>query len=153
MSFFLDAAFFAAENVLDRLLRKRGTALADSPCLYVIEHGAHEPLEVVTVVGPVAGVFGGDKGVDQVDRNIAVGDIDAVVRVEESAEQVFAVLVKDACFAGEHLQNIGAVELVVRIAFREDLEHDNVEGDVADKGYEKEGDNNFNEFMHVFVNC
>jgi hypothetical protein len=54
-------------------------------------------------VGPVTGVFGGDKGVDQVDRNVAIRDIDAVVRVEECSQQVFTVFVENACFAGEYL--------------------------------------------------
>ena len=83
LEFFLDAAFFASENVLDRLLRERGTALGDAPGLDVVDHGSHESLEVVAVVSPVTGVFGSDKGVDQVDRNVAVRDIDAVVRIEE----------------------------------------------------------------------
>ena len=57
--------------------------MGDAPGPHVIDHGSHESLEVVAVVSPVARVFGGDKGVDQVDRNVAVRDIDAVVRIEE----------------------------------------------------------------------
>ena len=152
LELFLDAAFFAAENVLDRLLCERGTALAHSPRLDVVDHGAHEPLEVVTVVGPVAGVFGSDKGVDQVDRNIAIGHVNAVVRVEECAEQVFTVFVEDAGFAGEHLQDGGAVKLVVRIAFGENLEHDDIKGDVANQGYKEDSDDDFNKLIHIYVN-
>ena len=103
-------------------------------------------------MGPVTGVFGGDKGVDQVDRNIAVGYVHAVVRVKECSEQVFAVFIEDAGFAGEHLQNIGAVELVVRVAFGEDLEHDDVKGDVANQGYEENSDDDFDKLIHVTVN-
>ena len=91
----------------------------------------HEPFEVIAVVGPVAGVFGGDESVDQVDGNIAVGNVNSVVRVKECAEQCLSVLVENAGFSRKDLQDIGPVEQIVRIAFGKDLEHDDIEGYAA----------------------
>ena len=152
LELFLDAAFFAAENVFDRLLRERGAALDESPGLDVVDHGAHKTFEVVAIVTPVTGVFGGDKGVDEVYRDIAIGNVHAVVGVEEGSQQIFAVFIENARFAREYLQNGGTVEKIVRIAFGEDLEHDYIKGDVANKGYEKESDGNFNELIHALRN-
>jgi hypothetical protein len=75
-----------------------------------------------------------------------------VVGVKEGSQQVFTVFIENAGLAREHLQNGGAVEKIVWIAFRENFEHDYIKGDVANKGYEKEGDCNFNELVHAFRN-
>ena len=128
----LDAPFFAPEHVLGRLLRERGTALAHVAALDVCEHRAEESLHAEPVVVPVARVFGGDKRVNDVLRDVAVGHVQAVVGVEECSEQFVAVVVVHAGLAGEHLQDGVAVELVVGVAFGEDLEYENVRGDAAD---------------------
>ena len=75
-----------------------------------------------------------------------------MVRVKECAEQVFTVFVEDAGLAGEHLQDGGAVKLVVRIAFGENLEHDDIKGDVANQGYKEDCDDDFNKLIHIYVN-
>ena len=36
-------------------------------------------------MGPVTGIFGGNKGVNEVYRDIAIGDVHAVVGVEEGS--------------------------------------------------------------------
>ena len=132
LAFFLDAPFFAAEDVLDGLLREGGTALAHVPALEVRNHGAGKAVHAETVVVPVTGVFGGHQGVHDVDRDIAVGYVHAVVRVEEGAQEFVPVVIEYARFAGKDLQDGVAVKLVVRIPFGEDLEYEDVGWYTAD---------------------
>ena len=147
LEFFLDAAFLAAENVLDRLLGERGAALAEVPLANVPCHGARETVEAESAVVPVAGVFGGHQRVDDVHRDVSVGHVHAVVRVEEGAEQLVAVIKIDAGLSAEHLEDGVAVELVVGILFGEDLEHDDVCGDAANEADQGERCGNFQRFF------
>ena len=144
----LDAPLLAPEHVLCRLLREGGAALAHVPALDVCRHRAEEPLQAEPVVVPVARVFGRDKRVHDVQRDVAVGHVYAVVRVEERAQQVVAVVVVHAGLAGEHLQDGFPVELVIRVAFGENLEHEDVRRDAANEPDQRESRDNLEKLDH-----
>ena len=88
-----------ASDVLDGLLRERGTALAHVTALEVRCHGADKAVDAEPVVAPVASVFGGHQCVHDIDRNVAVGYVYAVVRVEESAQELVSVVIEDSRFS------------------------------------------------------
>ena len=134
----LDAPLLAAEHVLRRLLGERGTALPHVAALDVSGHRAEEPLQAEPVVRPVARVLGGHERVHDILRDVAVGHVEAVVRVEEGAEQVVAVAVVHARLAREHLEDGLAVELLVGVSVGEHLEHHDVGGNAADEPHEGE---------------
>ena len=134
----LDAPLLAAEHVLGRLLGERGAALAHVPALHVRGHRAEEPLQAEPVVRPVARVLGGHERVHDILRDVAVGHVETVVRVEEGAEQVVSVAVVHAGLARKHLEDGLAVELLVGVAVGEHLEHEYVCGDATDETDEGE---------------
>ena len=143
LALLLDAPFFASENVLDGLLGERGSALAHVAAFQVRDHGAGKAVDAETVVVPVAGVFGGDQGVHDVCRDVAVGHVHAVVCIEKGAQELFSVVIVDAGLARKDLQDGRAVELVVRILGRKDLEDDDIGGNTANQADQSECGHDF----------
>ena len=101
--------------------------------LEVRNHGAGKAVNAESGVRPVAGVFGGDQGVHDVCRNVAVRHVHAVVCVKEGAQKFFAIVIIDAGFARKHLQNGGAVELIVGVLCREYLEDHDIGGNATNE--------------------
>jgi hypothetical protein len=48
------------------------------------------------------------------------------------------------------LQDGGAVEQIVRVAFRENFEYDDIKGNAANEGYKNDGYSDFEKLMHIF---